>query len=336
MLARPTIRQIEMFLGLAEAGSFGHAAERLGISQSGLSQSITQMEYLLGIRLFDRTTRQVKLTHAGTQFKLRAERVMSEYELAVDDLGRLADPKQGRVTLACISSIAVSVIPQAIAVFRASSPNVTVSIKDDNSFGVVNRLKAGDVDFAVGVVMESDPEIEFTPLLQDRFGIVCRADHPLAGRETATWADLQGESYVAFAPETGTAMQLRQALQGHVNLPRARYEAFHLSTIVGMVERGIGIAVLPYLAAPVETGNLCYRRLGNPVVERTLGIMAPRGRSLSVEAQEFRNCVIAQVRGLARTPPDVALCLPEERPSRVRQRRSKAISALGGTGAHRV
>jgi DNA-binding transcriptional LysR family regulator len=325
MLLRPSIRQIEMFLGLAEAGNFSDAADRLGISQSGLSQSIAQMEYVLGIKLFDRTTRQVKLTQAGAQFKTRAERVFAEYELAVDDINRLADPHQGRVTVACISSVAVHLLPRVIAAFRDKSPRVTVAIRDDNSAGVIARLKSGEVDFAVGSFMDDDPTIDFVPIIHDRYGVVCRHEHPLARQDQIKWEDLKEYSFCAFAPETETSRHLRQALQGKLDIPRSQYNAFHLSTILGLVERGIGVTVLPYLATPTS-GTLCRRRLGSPVVARTLGTMAREGRSLSPEAQAFKECLIDQMVKLPQDSADVTLCAKpraaSKRPTSSRRRRT--------------
>lgn len=301
MLVGPSIRQIEMFVGLANAGNFSDAAERLGISQSGLSQAIAQIEFILDIKLFDRSTRRVKLTRAGEQFLSRAERVLIEYETALRDINQLADPYIGRVSIASLSSIAATTMPKVIASFRKDAPAVTLSVVDDNSLGVIERLRTGEVDMAIGSLMEPEPGIEYTPILREQYVVACRQDHSFSKRKRVTWEDLKAEPFIGFSPGAGTTLQLRHALAGRATLPRPQYEAVLLSTILGLIEGGVGVSVLPFLSVTTQHKNLRAVRIVSPAIDRTLGILVRAKTSLPPEARLFRSYL---VRHLEQLPDD--------------------------------
>lgn len=325
----PTIRQLEIFIKVAQLRSFGRAAAALGLSQSALSQSITQMEYLLDTRLFERTTRTIRLTAAGEQFWPRAERLMADYDLALTDLKETSSLGGGRVTVGCTASVAFRFLPIVVSEFKARHPQIAFLVRDDNTHGVMQHLRRGEVDFAISTLVEEEGGLEFVPLLVDRFRLVCRRDDPLAASDRVAWQQLAGRDFVAMAHGTGTRVLLDHAMAAIVPPPRALYEVSHLATVLGMIEMGIGVSVLPSLAAPSDDhGSLCHRPLAAPSIERLIGIIQTDERALSPAATALRELIVDIVAN-GRMPdlPDVSVALGQRRPGRHSQRRTSDSSA---------
>src|SRR3546814_10908229 len=127
---RPTVRQLEILLALARPHNFSRAAHAVGISQSALSQAVAQTEFLLNVQLVKRTRRSVMLTRAGQSFAQRAEAIIGDLEMAAREAQAEADPGQGRVVLACLSSIILRVLPAVAKAFKDRWPSATLVIRE--------------------------------------------------------------------------------------------------------------------------------------------------------------------------------------------------------------
>ena len=145
-----TLHQLKVFMLVAQHGGFTSAAEQLSTSQPGLTSAVQQLEEELQVRLFNRTTRRVELTAAGLELLPVAERIFAELDLTVQSLRDLGNVRRGLVVVAALPSLSATLLPQALAVFRTQYPNVKVQLREGIASEIVDMVRAGHVDFAVG------------------------------------------------------------------------------------------------------------------------------------------------------------------------------------------
>ena len=292
-----TLKHLQAFVAVAREGSFTRAAQRLALSQPALTIQINQFEEELGVRLFDRTTRRVMLTDNGADFLPTAQRLIADVESALAEVRDVAARRRGRVGLATLPSIAMKAMPGVVAAFRADYPGVSVHLHDANASGVQRMVRRHEVDFGLASMWEADPDLLFEPVMSDPFGLVCRADHPLAGATGAlAWTALDGYDILGLAPDTG----IRPLIESVVDLPdsvrRPEVEVSNIATLEGMLDAGLGIAVLPEMAVPRRrNGDFVFRPLCDPPLSRDICLITRRGRSLSPSAQSLRETILAHL-----------------------------------------
>jgi DNA-binding transcriptional LysR family regulator len=149
---------------------------------------------------------------------------------------------------------------------------------DLSADGVTDAVATGGVEFGIGMEGAVHPEVEFRPLRRDPFVLACRRDHPLAKKRGLRWADLHNETLVGVSRRSGNRLILDRALLPRGIQPNWRYEAEHLSTSLGLVEAGLGVAVVPRLALPRDPHPvLVARPLTDPKIERATGVVLRRG-----------------------------------------------------------
>ena len=271
--------QIRTFVAVADAGGLTAAAETLHLSLPAISRRLTALEEELGIALLERSTRRVALTQMGREFLPRARRLLDELEESLLGIRETAARRRGVVTLACIPTAAYYFLPATLAAFARRFPEVRVRVMDQSADGVTDAVASGGVEFGIGMEGVQHPDVEFRPLRQDPFVLVCRRDHRLAARRDAVrWRELEGERLVGVSRRSGNRLILDRALLPRGISPVWRYETEHLSTSLGLVEAGLGVAVVPRLALPRGAHPvLVGRPLVEPLIERTTGLVLRRG-----------------------------------------------------------
>jgi LysR family transcriptional regulator, carnitine catabolism transcriptional activator len=290
-LIYPTLRQLEAFLQVARRGSFTAASSAIGLSQPALSHTIGQLEDLIGAKLFNRTTRAVNLTHVGQHFLPIAERVLLDLDAGLHDLREMTESKRGVVIVGCLSSVGQYLLPRVIGTFSTRYPKVKVLVRDDNSPGVVRRLKNGEVDFAVSSMPEPDRDFAIAPILRDPLQLVCRPDHPFASRRCMHWRELGSGDFIAMEQGTNMRRLLGQALPELSGWLKPRYEASSMVTLLGMIEAGLGAAVLPALSTPRNSGFVTVP-LVEPSLAREICFVMRIDRSLPPAAERFRETIL--------------------------------------------
>jgi DNA-binding transcriptional LysR family regulator len=206
------LRHLRGFVAVAREGNFTRAAESLLLSQSALTITVRQLEDEIGVTLFNRTTRQVNLTIDGTAFLPVAERLLEDFERAISDLRTAAMRRGGLVDIAVLPSIAIRLMPAIVEHFRERYPSIRLGLHDDNARGVQRQVRHNEVDFGISNLWQPHPELEFTPLIRDRMGVVCPADHPLAkGKGPLSWRELRTFPFFIMAADTGVNATLMAA-----------------------------------------------------------------------------------------------------------------------------
>lgn len=311
-----TLKQIRAFAAVAQAGSFTAAAQRLHLTQSAVSVLISECEQVFGLRLFDRTTRKVQLTEAGRGFRPVAEKVLSDLGHALASSRDLAARARGLVTVAATPLMSAVVLPAAIAGYARQHPGIQVALCDTLAPRVQHSVRDGDADFGIGHFTRASRELDAEPLMVDTLVLACPAGHVLARRAASVgWRELGGHRLIALDRDNSLGQLVQDCLVAAKVEVQVVHEVSHLSTALGLVDAGLGIAVLPSYASPVMPGQrIAIRRLVGPSVRRETSILSRRGQTLSPAAQGFKE-YLKQFVAQRQLPGQ-----PRARPSRARAR----------------
>ena len=286
-----TLEDIRAFVVISELESFRQAGERLAVSQSALSRRIQKIEDQLGVRLFDRSTRRIALTAVGREFLPLAQRMIGEFERSLGRIGDVIQKRIGVVTIASLMTVARGVLPSAVRRFSADNPDVKIRILDATGPEILDHVRAGAAEFGIDMEGDADPDVAFEPLADEHYVLACPPDHPLAGAAPLAWAKLQGHRCLVLGPDSGIGRQLRAAMPA----VDWQVETQHLSTLLGFLAVGTGVAVVPSLAlGAMDAADLRYRTLQRPEIKRRIGLIRRRGAALSPAAQGLRDAVAAE------------------------------------------
>jgi len=282
------LNDLQAFRAVAELGNFRRAAEAVHISQPAFSRRIEKLEQALGVRLLDRTTRRVALTAVGRDFARKVSSLLDELDATLLGIRGVAAHRMGEVTVACVPSTVYYLVSQVVQRFRQEYPRIRVKVFDAGANEVLGAVARGEADFGLNFIGSQEPEIDFQPLLQERFVAACRRDHPLARKRSVTWHDLAAHDFIAISKSSGNRLLIDQALAGVSGAPQSLYEVEHVTALLGLVEAGLGVAAVPSLAMPGRGHPLLVSvPLQDPVVTRRVGLIRRKGRSLSPAAQQL-------------------------------------------------
>lgn len=289
-------RDLEAFLALADTQHFTRAAERCHLSQSAFSQKIARIEQAAGVRLFERSTRQVALTPEGEAFADEVRRIRSDLQHALAQLRDLATRRIGKVAVAALPSAAAVWMPPVIARYRAAWPQVRVQLFDALAQHGLDLLRAGTVDLAITAGGDLR-EFDLVELKQERFWLVCPPGHPLAARRQVTLAQLKGQEFVHLARSSSVRQRIEAAWPGALDQPSA-LEVEHLATVASLVAQGLGVSVVPELTLfHFERAGLARVPVRDAGLVRPIWLAKRKGKALSAAAQAMAGEIVGEARG---------------------------------------
>ncbi len=274
----PSIAQLRNFLRVAEHGSFHSAAGDAFRSQPAISKSIQALESQLGRQLFEPAHR-TELTALGRDCKASVRETLMHYDRTVQTMLSLARGEMGSVAVAAIGGLASNWLPKVVAKLMELHPEVNIQLLDDNTQNITRMVLSGMVDFGLCATV-SNPQLTFTPLLQDDFGLVCRADHVLASRKSIRWKDLGSLRLAATTAHRQLGDTPERAL-----LQQKPLEVFNMLTLLSLLEQGVAQTVLPKLALPAMIAGLTFVPLVAPRKHREIGLLRIKEKSLSPTAE---------------------------------------------------
>ena len=293
-----SLRQLRVFVTVAHARSFSRAGEIIGLSQSAVSHSVKELEIQTGVRLLDRTTREVVLTDAGQQLASRLERLLDELNTTLRDVGRLGQQLSGTVRVAASQTISAHLIPQCIAESNHLYPDIDFVLHDRPQQWVLESIRQGEVDFGIVIDPGAVSDLESEVVLSEPFLLLCRDDDPLASLPAVTWQALEGADLVLQDYASGSRPLIDAALAEQGVNARIVQEIGHPATLFPMVEAGIGISVLPALALPLPQGSRLTVKRFTPTIDRKLMLVRRKNRSISGAALAIWEVVRMQAQQL--------------------------------------
>jgi len=279
--------QLRHFVNVASSKSFKEAARRSFRSQPAISLAVKTLESQLGAQLFENGKRVV-LTGLGTAVLPIFQEFLEHHDRLARSIEQASKGQSGDISIAANPSVASRWLPLIIREYTEKYPGVGLFATDDNSEKVLELVASGRVDLGLASDVPATSEIDFTPIITDTFGVVCRRDHRLNKRAGALeWSQLRGVSIIG-----NMTHGLLASHQVHTYLQKPRMFMSTLTSLLANVEGGVGVTVLPKLAAPDEHPILTFKSLRSPQLHRTIGILVRRGRTLPPHAQAMRELIL--------------------------------------------
>ncbi|XBS68675.1 LysR family transcriptional regulator [Acerihabitans sp. KWT182] len=279
-----SLRQLRIFLAVAEHHGFSRAGNMLCLTQSAMSHSIGELENELGIRLFDRTTREVLLTQEGANLAGELRRLLGELETTLSNTQRRSEGHRGLVHVATSPTISAGIMPDCIRQVVALYPQINLIVHDQVQQQTLHMVSNGEVDFGVIIEPSVPTDLYTETFMEEPFCLVLPEAHPIAQQKQVEWCDLQDQELVLLDYASGSRPLIDSALIRHGVTPRVIQELGHVTTIFRILQSGLGVSVIPQLAlSSLEGYGLAVRQL-LPKENRRLQLARRRNRSLSPAA----------------------------------------------------
>lgn len=276
------LRQIQYFIEVAKREHVSEAAFSLHVAQSAVSRQISNLEVDLGVKLFVRDGRNVKLTHIGRKFLEHMQQAMQVIENAKLEIAESLDPERGTVRIGFPSSLAASTLPTAISAFRELHPDVKFELHQGSYRFLINSVAEGKIDLAlIGPVPDGNKSIQGHVLFEEDIVALLPTDHSLADKPSIRLNQLKDDSFVVF-PEGFILRDLVvKACEGVGFQPIVSFEGDDIDAIKGLVAAGLGVTLIPEItlidSLPRKTVKL---PISEPTVTRTVGVITPSERDL--------------------------------------------------------
>jgi DNA-binding transcriptional LysR family regulator len=292
MLAEFKIAQLRHFVWVVEYKGFHAAAEKACRTQPAISLSIKDLENKLGTAIFEKRnakTSIIELTPFGQDFLPKAKELIAHHDRVSLDMSLLREYKTGHLRIASVPSIACRILPEVLSKFVQNVPDLHISFYDDNSEAVIRMVENQQVDLGIASLWHQDEHSDktFTPIWEDRIGVVCRSDHPLADAKELHWKELRQQRLI----RNGTSRLLEDSEAAPL-LEDSQFYISSMMSLIAMLEAGIGITTLPWFAFPKDSANLRFIPLSVPTVVRHIGIVQLNDKSLSPAAQALADFII--------------------------------------------
>ena len=286
------IRQLQIFVAVAEQCGFSRGAKVLGMAQASVSERIAGLEKEIGARLFDRLGRKVRLTRAGELLLERAQEIIGARDAAAREMKILLEDKAGTVLLGGSTSPGEYRLPGLIADIRCIAPEITVHLRISDSDRIIEEVESGAIEIGVVGKRTADDHLDFARLWSDRIALVVPTGHSWARRRKPVTAEqLLGEAWVLREPGSATRHHAEKALskitsdKGLRSL-RVAAQLGSLEAVKNGVKAGLGIALLSEMTVREEiaAGDLAEVRVDGFNATRSFHIVRDTRRSLSPAA----------------------------------------------------
>jgi DNA-binding transcriptional LysR family regulator len=267
------VNRLRVLREVAARGSFSAAADALSYTQSAVSQQIAALEAEAGTMLVERRARGLRLTEAGRVLVEHADGILARLEAAEAELAAIAGLRGGRLRMASFPSAGATVMPHAIARFRAEHPLVELTLAEGEPEDILPRLRAGELDLALlyefrGVSDPPGRDLARSELFADPMYVALPAQHPLASSPSLELAALAGEAWVQTSAQTPCAQHVVRSCHAAGFEPNVAFESDDYATVQGLVAAGVGVALIPELALSSVREDIVIRALAPQSPER--------------------------------------------------------------------
>ena len=306
------VGRLRVLSEVARRGSFSAAAEALSYTQSAVSQQIASLEAETGITLLERHPRGVRPTAAGKRLVEHTEGILAQLQAAEAELAAIAGLRGGQLRMASFPTAGATLMPLAIANFRARYPEVELMLAEGEPEEIVPRLSAGELDLALlfefaGAQGRRRPRVEGfkrVHLLKDPMYLALPREHRLARRSAVRLQDLSEESWVQTSRASACARYVVRSCHAAGFEPRVSFESDNYQTVQGLVAAGVGVALIPELALSGAREDIVIRSLSPRPPVREVLVSVPNGARLAAAAPAMLEALEAAAAGYqAHSPP---------------------------------
>lgn len=287
-------RLLQYVIQIAAERNFSRAAEKLHIAQPSLSQQLSKLEKELGVLLFKRSTNSVELTHAGSVFVEKAQRIVDMTEQLRREMEDIADLRRGRIVIGSLPMTGAHVLPHVLTAFRSAYPDIELALVEETTTQLEQLTASGGTDVSLLSLPLVEPSLAYEPIIEEEIFLAVPPEHRLASAAAGSSsravaiAELKDEPFVLLKKGQGFRAIAHDLCAAAGFSPRAEFESSNIETVQSLVAAGMGIAFVPHMVArsPVNGHVPVYVRLeGRPT--RTLVIAYRKGRYLSNAAEAF-------------------------------------------------
>ena len=284
------IEQLKYFQTLAATEHVTQAAENLCISQPALSRSLARLEFQLGVPLFDREGRQLKLIRYGQDFLQHVNKILKEYDAAIRKIDSMIHPDSGEISLGFLHSLGSEVIPKIIASFKKQYPNVKFNIHQNSSKSLLEKLSNGQLDICLVTPMPGFSKIDFSILWKDELFLALPPTHPLAEFPSISLDRLINEPFIFQKKGMGLRDRMDVLCAEAKFTPNVAMEGEEILTVLGMVAAGLGVTFVPTISE-YKSFHLNFIPLESFNAFRLVGLATKKGHYLSPAVLQFQNFV---------------------------------------------
>lgn len=276
------LRQIKYFIEVARREHITGASQDLHVAQSAVSRQILNLELELGVKLFIREGRNVRLTPVGRLFLKRMEQAMQVIEKAQREIEESLDPRQGTIRIGFPSSMAAYVLPTVVSEFREMYPNVKFQLRQGSYRHLIETVIHGEIDLALlGPVPESEKRVIGYTLFHENITALLPSRHPFSDRQSLRLSQLRNESFVLFPKGFILREIVESACKEAGFVPEVSFEGEDIDAIKGLVAAGLGVSLIPEITLVDNLPRSTLKvPLTNPSLTRSVGVIVPADREL--------------------------------------------------------
>jgi len=284
-------RQLRAFCALARTGNFTETARELHLTQSGISHSIKALERDVGCALLDRVGKKVVLTHAGEQLLHHATKILGEMKSARASLARLAKWGAGRLRIGASTTACQHIIPPVLRELKTRFPEHVIAIQPGDTSALIPALLRNEIDLAIALEPDGEPQLEFHPLFTDELHFIVGAQHPWADSKRVQRDEIPLQSYILYSKQSLTFRLIEAYFQQDNIVLNTVIELGSMEGIKEMVKLGLGISIAALWIAQREIaeGTLTSLPLGRRKLQRHWGVLHRRGRRLDFAEATFSS-----------------------------------------------
>ncbi|MFC4354620.1 LysR family transcriptional regulator [Chryseomicrobium palamuruense] len=283
------LRQLIYFKEVAKREHISDAALSLHVAQSAISRQISNLEQELGVQLFDRIGRNIKLTSIGKDFLTHVDRALSELDYGVEMVNTYLNPEKGIIRIGFPSSFATQLLPSVISAFRKEHPDVKFQLRQGNYHFLVNAVKERDINLSfIGPLPNQDNDLQSTELFTEKFSLLVPHQHRLAKQPFIHLAELKNEPFILFPDDFVLHQTVVSACKSVGFQPQISSIGEDLDAIKGLVAAGLGLTILPESTLTEQGMRFTQKvKIQTPVLQRSVGLITPKSRALTPSEKIF-------------------------------------------------
>ncbi|WP_433957198.1 LysR family transcriptional regulator [Cytobacillus horneckiae] len=284
------LQQLEYFRTLAQTQHVTRSAEVLSISQSALSRSIARLEDEMGVPLFDRQGRTIRLNQFGQIFLERVENMMKEFNEGKKEIQDLLEPESGTISLGFLHTLSTNLIPDLISSFRMDYPKIKFKLGQGPSHILLDQLQSGEIDLCLIAPNDVKHPVRWEELWSEELFVIVPKNHKFADYQSIKLEQLANEPFIHLKKGFSLRITVEQLFQEGEITPDITFEGEEADTVAALVAAGLGISILPDLKG-IDKSKLLQIPLSWPMSKRRIGLAWVEGRYISPANDKFKSFV---------------------------------------------
>ncbi|MFP3918942.1 LysR substrate-binding domain-containing protein [Lysinibacillus telephonicus] len=281
---------LQYFKVVAKYENMSRAAEELHITQPALSKSISLLEQSLGVDLFDRQGRAIKLNRYGKFFLERADFILKEYERAREDLANLVSPGHGEVSIGFMHTLGLEVIPSLMTNVKKVYPHMKFQLTQSNSSSILKKLELGELDLCLISSLDTNGDVIWEKLWDDKLFLIVPEGHPLSKRKNAKVVDFANDPFISIKKGNSLRKTVDELFKREGFKLNVAFEGEEVHTVAGLVESGLGVSLIPHIKG-LDQYKVHIINVDGEDCKREIGLAYLENRFKSAATEQFANFI---------------------------------------------